>query len=85
MDYSGPGNYRPITLGSICRKLLERIIESQSVGSKYLSVGFCKHNEHWGIIFEGTSTTGFSHLYGIHVSVHCGVETLDQWFLTFST
>ena len=46
MDYSGPGNYRPITLGSICRKLLERIIESQSVGSKYLSVGFCKHNEH---------------------------------------
>ena len=43
-----------------------------------LSVGSCKHNGRWGIIFEGAFKTVFHLLYGIIVSVYSGVKTSNR-------
>ena len=43
-----------------------------------LFVGYCKHNEHWGIVFEGTSKsvqTYANFVQGIWAAVYGGVTT----------
>ena len=42
-----------------------------------LSVGSCKHNGRWGIIFEGAFKTVFHLLYGICESVYGGVDNSE--------
>ena len=48
----------------------------ENIGFKF-SLGSCKHNEHWGLIFKGTLKTVFHILYGICVSVYGGVDNSE--------